>query len=312
MEKLLKANNKKNYLVSVIIGKKYFKKWKDYASKSWINYCKKHGLGLIVFKEHLLDKKNKYWKIPNWQKLLVGKKILEKYEVNNLCLLDCDIIINYLSAPNIFNYYKNNNTFGLISQINNLPYEEYVVKKRIAYFRNNFYSKRYPLDSSLFMSLKEMYKYNNLPEQKDYACTGVIVFNAKNHSNMMKDWFYKYDKKIKTLTGGGEEGHLNYEIQKYKKITWLDYKFQALWNYEMAYYYPFLYRNRKNKKFIIECVRSSLLNNYFLHFAGMWHESEAWQNKKIFNDNRYEKMIMKYFAYFKKKPSGKSKGVRKP
>ena len=32
----------------------------------------------------------------------------------------------------------------------------------------------------------------------------------------MNDWFFKYDKKIKTLTGGGEEGHLNYEMQKTK------------------------------------------------------------------------------------------------
>ena len=47
------------------------------------------------------------------------------------------------------------------------------------------------------MKLKDMYKYNRLPPQNDYACTGVIVFNAKNHSKDMNDWFFKYDKKLK-------------------------------------------------------------------------------------------------------------------
>ena len=312
MQRLIRPNKKKNYIISIIIGKKYLKKWKDYASKSWINYCKKHGLGLIIFKDHLISKKNKYWKIPNWQKLLAGSEINKKYNVNNLCLLDCDIIINYLSAPNIFNFYKNKNNFGAISQINNLPYDEFIVKKRMAFMRNKFYSKKYPLDSSLFMNLKQVYKYNNLPKQKDYACTGVLVFNAKKHSEKMKSWFYKYDKKVKTLTGGGEEGHLNYEIQKNNNITWLNYKFQALWNYEMAYYYPFLYKMRKKTKIIEECVRASLQNNYFLHFAGMWHESEAWQNKKILNDSKYEIMMRNYLSYFRKKPLAKPKGVRKP
>ena len=43
--------------------------------------------------------------------------------------------------------------------------------------RNRFYSKRYKLDSALFMNLKQIYKYHNLKPQKDYACSGVIVFN---------------------------------------------------------------------------------------------------------------------------------------
>ncbi len=312
IKRLIKPNYKNNYIVSVIIGKKYFKKWDKFASKSWKEYCKKYGIGLIVIKDHLVEKSNKFWKIPNWQKLLVGKKVSEKFDVNNICLLDCDIIINYHGSPDIFQFYKNKKSFGLISQVNNLPYDEYVVKKRMAYFRNKYYSKKYPLDSALFMKLKDVYKYNKLPPQKDYACTGVVIFNAKNHSDIMNSWFFKYDKKIKTLTGGGEEGHFNYEMQKTKKITWLSYKFQALWNYEMAYNYPFLYKYRNNKKFIIECVRASIMNNYFLHFAGLWHESEAWQNKSIFNNKNYESLIKNYEKYLIQKPSGKSKGVKKP
>ena len=30
---------------------------------------------------------------------------------------------------------------------------------------------------------------------------------------------------------------------------------------------------------------SLLMNNYFLHFAGSWHECQMWKNKNIINHN---------------------------
>ena len=34
----------------------------------------------------------------------------------------------------------------------------------------------------------------------------------------------------------------------------------------------FIQKNIKNKKLIANCIATSLMNNYFLHFAGSWHE----------------------------------------
>ena len=87
----------------------------------------------------------------------------------------------------------------------------------------------------------------------------------------MKNWFYKYKKNTNTLTGGGEEPIFNYEIFKTGKTKILDYKFQALWLYEIANKFPFLYEYKNQKNMIIKkCVQASLEDNYFLHFAGKW------------------------------------------
>ena len=70
-----------------------------------------------------------------------------------MCYLDADILINFINAPNIFSIYKSKD-IGLISQVKNLPYSiptpikyydlsipEFSCKKRIAYFRNKYFSK---------------------------------------------------------------------------------------------------------------------------------------------------------------------------
>jgi hypothetical protein len=112
---------------------------------------------------------------------------------------------------------------------------------------------------------------------------------------MMAEWFYKYPRDIKTLTDGGEEAVLNYELQNYGELNKLSYEFQALWNYEMAWKYPFLYWNRckSDDSLIGQCIISSLLTNHFLHFAGSWFESDMWKISEILN----EKMI-DYFQSF--------------
>ena len=50
-------------------------------------------------------------------------------------------------------------------------------------------------------------------------------------------------------------------------------------------HYPFLYklRNKKNS-LLIDCIQSSIYNNYFLHFPGSWYDSQMWKNKKILNN----------------------------
>ena len=104
------------------------------------------------------------------------------------------------------------------------------------------------------------------------------IFNLNEFADIMKTWFFKYDRNIKTLTGGGEEVIFNFECQSLGKISWLDYKFQALWFYEIAWKYPFLYDyGRYDDELINKCIESSLFTNYFLHFAGSWHECNMWK-----------------------------------
>ena len=48
---------KKNYLATILVGEKYFNKWKKYVYPSWKIYCKKNNVGLIIFKKDLISKK---------------------------------------------------------------------------------------------------------------------------------------------------------------------------------------------------------------------------------------------------------------
>ena len=155
----------------------------------------------------------------------------------------------------------------MISQISNLPYELLSTQKKIAFYRNKFYSKKYLLDSALFMSKNQIYDYHGFKRQKDYACMGVILFNLKKYHKIMKEYFFSFDSNIKTITGG-DEPVLNYLFQNNHEICWLDYKFQALWIYEIVNNYPFLYKYKTQKNYLIkDCVTTTLLKNYFLHFG---------------------------------------------
>ena len=279
-----KPKKNKNYLSTVAIGKKHFDNWKKYILPNWLTYCKKHDLGLMVFDRELIHKKDRYWKKANWQRLLIGKYIIDnQINIENVCYLDTDILINFLIEKNIFkNFYKKN--ISVVSQFKNLPYDLDYILKSISFNRNKFYSKKYLLDSSIFMKPKDVFKFHKFKVFNNYFCSGLFVFNIKNHSYFMQEIFNKYSINFKTITGGGEEPVLNYEFQNFKKINWLNYKFQAIWIYEMAWKYPFLYElQNKKSKIIIDCIESSLMTNYFLHFAGSWYESDMWKNSKIIN-----------------------------
>ena len=139
----------------------------------------------------------------------------------------------------------------------------------------------------------------------------IFYFQCKKPFKKIKKLFFKYKSGIDSITGGGDEFHFNFEIQNNLPIQWLDYKYQALWVYEMAAYYPFLYqtKNQNNNDLIKSCVLTSLENNFFLHFAGSWHESEMLLIEGIFKSSD----VMKEFnEYLNQSVTGQPKGVIKP
>lgn len=302
-----KPRNSGNYIVTTVCGEEYLNSWEEHALPLWQKYADRHNLGIIALTDEIISKEDEHWKKVHWQKLLILSEIENKFDfVKNVCLLDSDILINPF-APDIFDQYTGDYV-GLVSLRNNLPYPYTECLKRISYFRHNCYSSSYPLDSGIFISLEGLYKYHNLDKQEDEACTGVILFNVKNHAALTKSWFYKYDKGVETITNGGEQTHLNYEIQSNCNVKWLDYRFQAIWVYEMAYKYPFLYCN-PDANSIQSCIEASLMSNYFLHFAGSWHESKMWTMGNIFKDHSF---FDRYYQYLDEDVTGKPLGMIKP
>ncbi|MBT7557693.1 hypothetical protein HN615_12315 [Candidatus Woesearchaeota archaeon] len=74
--------------------------------------------------------------------------------------------------------------------------------------------------------------------------------------------------------------------------------------------YNFLYKH-SDKKIIKKCIKSSLLDCHFLHFAGSWHESEMWKNKD--NIIQEDKQVFTDFKnYLDIEVSGQPRGMIKP
>ena len=310
IKKVIQSKNK-NYICVISIGKKHLKDFKKYAYKNFVIYCKKNRIGLFLVTDHLIEKSSPFWKKPTWQKLIAPQIIKKKFkDVKNICMVDTDILINAY-APNIFEHHKTNSV-SVVSVRKFMPYSWDESTKKIAFLRNRFYSKKYPLDSALNISLKNLYKFHKLPVQKDEFCAGVYVI-SKNVFKKFYDFFFNYKEIVKSITSGGEQTHFNYFIQKNFKINYLDYKFQALWIYEISNYYPFLYTKKymNNKSLIANCISSSMMNNYFLHFAGTWHEGEMWKNNQI-NKLFDKKFKLEFSQYSKKKLRGKPIGRVSP
>ena len=312
MKVLIDPGQSKNVLATIAIGNDYYDSWKTNALPGWEKYCRCYGLGLIVFDDDLVSRSDTHWKKATWQKMLIGETVkASSLAVNNICYLDTDILINPV-APNIFESY-NPETIGLVSLRNNLPYPYEQVLRRLAFLRHTHYDESYPLDSALFMSLKQLYGYHDLPVQKDEACMGLIVFNLNNHSMVMRGWFNKYDRNVRSVTNDGDQTHINYELQNWGRISWLDYRYQALWVFEMAWKYPFLYDvGRDNPNLIRECIEASLYSNYFLHFAGSWHESNMWKVGGFFEGERQRKLFDSFQEYLGMPVTGEPKGHIKP
>jgi len=312
---LIKPGVSKNILTVIALGDDFYLNWHKHAFPGWEKYCKRHKLGLVVFKKDLISVKDKLWKKATWQKLLIAESLKNSsLSVENVCNLDADILINY-KAPNIFDEYVPE-TIGLVSMVENLPFSMKEARRKVSFLRNRYYDQKYPLDSSIFMTLEQTYSNNNLPVQENYACSGLIMFNINNHAELMRNWFNKYDINELVLSTGEQQLSdpiFNYEIQNWGNISWLDYKFQALWNFEMVIKYPFLYKYGRNKENLIrECIEASLMTNYFLHFAGSWYESDMFEIGEVLGSKEKISEIEDYYQYLATPVTGIRKGVIKP
>ena len=275
LKKIYTTKNSKNLICTNIIGDKYQKNWNKYCKKNWVDYCKKYKINLAYFDDKIeLSEKKLNDFAPTWQRLLIGNEIKKRLSgIENVCYLDTDIQINHFLAPNIFKNY-NKRKISMISCVKDMPYSRDFIElqKTLSYFRNKFVSKNYPLNSSSLLTVKQLYTYNKLKYYNNYANAGVMIFNLKNHSKLLFDCFKKFLHKNLLER---DQTAINFYLQEKKLINWIDYKFNTLWVYEMCFKFPFLYFKKKNnEKLIKDCMFSTFLGSYFVHFAGNWNENK--------------------------------------
>jgi hypothetical protein len=302
-------SNSSSAIVTLALGDKHFKDWEKFSQPSLIEYCQNHKINLYVQTESL-DLGERYIK-ATWQKLLLPKEIQRKFpSITQYCYLDTDIIANPF-ANNIFDSYEENK-ISLVSQFSNLPFDVNITQKKISFYRHHYYDDKYPLDSAIFMTPQQIYEYHDLTPQKDYACAGLYMSGINYSADLLSKIFFKYSQETETLTGG-DEPIFNYELQNTFAINWIPYKYQAIWNYEMADKLAYLYKREfHNQELINFSLMTILSNNVFLHFAGSWYEKDIWKNNTLFEDNLLLEEMQNVQSYMKTRVTGFPAGIIKP
>jgi hypothetical protein len=263
-------------LATTATSREYFSKWEAFSAPSWLAYAEKFGLGVVVATEDLLPLEDPKFKNGSWQKMLLpGLLATEMPSIERVCLLDTDVVVSP-RAPNIFEIAPEGE-YSVVSQEKGLPFDVVEARRRVAFERNSHYSSDYPLDSLLLADAAEEFRQQGLPPRDNFFCAGLIVCDVA-HAEQLRDWFYSVENDIENHVVAWEQTHLNHWIQG-EKHSWLPYRFQALWHYEMAWNHPHLYSLGEELCEAPEtavALTTALWNNYFLHFAGSWHESLAW------------------------------------
>jgi hypothetical protein len=306
MIEILSSGSSGNAIVTLAVGAEYLQDWENYCSDTWKRYCAKHDLGLYIQEESLDLQITR--KKPQWQKILLPGELLRSFpSVKNFCYLDSDIVINPWSS-NVFDLIKPE-CVNLVSQRKNLPLELDGALRRIAFNRNRYFDSRYPLDSALFMSPEKIYEHHGLHPHDDYACTGLIAGNVDYLASNFEKIYEKYAADVYSITNNGDEPILNSEFQDNFKVNWLPYSYQALWLYEIAARYPFLYEKEFQIPGLIrKCAETILLSNNFLHFAGSWGESQMIQVGDFFKSSDLDD----YISYLETPVSGAPVGIIRP
>lgn len=294
-------------LATIVIGEKYLSNWETFSRASWLRFAKQFNIGIIALTQDLLDIRSHDYKNPAWQKLLLPQLIKEHWpNVDSVCLMDSDILISPM-AQNIFEM-LGKDQIAVVSQESRLPYDLTEVKRRIAFYRNRFYSEKYPLDSILFASPEQIFNLLGLPPQKDYFCSGIILVDIALAEFFSKSFYDISNQQFaKSNDLAWEEPFINYLVQSSGKVKWLDYGFQTLWTYEMAWKYPFLYElgpDISRSDLTRKCVENTLLSCSFLHFAGTWYESKAWEFSQLSQEKGFSRLLYEYVDYLDQPVTG--------
>ena len=301
-----------NWLTTIAVGEPYFETWTSTVSKSWLEYAENYDLGVIVVVKDLIEKNDINWKKPNWQKLLIPSALLKlDLNIKIICYLDTDILINPFS-PNVFNLHKPNK-IGVVSLRKNLPFNYDLTLRKLALLRKTFLDSDYPLDSALFISISDLYEFHNLQIQEDEFCSGLFLLDVNEFASIMESWFLETKSDIQSITNDGDQTHINYYVQSLGLANFLPYEYQAIWSFEAANYYSFLFAQEfKDVELYKMCIQSTLLRVNFLHFAGSWNESSKFSEINFEINLENKELLRNYQSYSKKTLTGKPRGMIRP
>ena len=296
-------------LTTTAIGKNYTQDFVNYSLPTWKAYAQKHDFAIILFSDGSVPETTFSSLNGAWLKMLVPQLVAENFpQIEQLAVIDTDILINPAS-PNIFDGFRPGSV-GIVSSTRGFDFDLEQTKKRMAFLRRRHYDGSYPLDSVLFASPAQLFEEEGFPPLDDYFCSGVFVVDRASASRFAS-WFFEARELGAEGALAWEQNFLNHKVLSFADYAWLDSRFQAIWNLEMAAFHPSLYLEPSLEHSVVasRAVADTLNRVFFLHFAGSWPESFAWRNSPhtvlSFMADLWEEDFLNYLA----SPStGRAKG----
>ncbi len=263
------SSGTERWLLTTAIGGDYFERWSATVRPFWEDYADRNGLGVAVAVGDLFGSDEPELN-GSWQKMLAPRAIRDLLGHDVRCaLIDTDLLMAG-NARCVFDALPVGQ-IGVVSQERALPMPVERLRRRIALLRRRFVDPTFPLTSILNATPRQLFEWSGLPAFDDYFCAGMFVVDTDAHADVFTGWYRdapqddQYDQ-----VGAWEEVWLNACIQSRDDVVWLDYSWHALWVYEVAALYPFLYADDCPSEVAQWCLASSLLRNDFVHLAGRW------------------------------------------
>lgn len=66
MYELRRPESNRQYIATIVIGAEFYKQWEKSSLPTWIDYCDRYDLGLLIFTEDLIKKDSLHYKKSNW------------------------------------------------------------------------------------------------------------------------------------------------------------------------------------------------------------------------------------------------------
>jgi len=272
------SEDTRHALVTSAIGGRYLPDFVEFSLHTWELYARRYGLGIIIFSDGSVSKETLGQLNGSWFKMLLPELVAHQLpQIDRIALIDTDIIVNP-AAPNLFDATPQGYV-GVVPEFSADPQHDVEAKKRLSYLRNKHYDASYPLDSFLFASAEQLYLEEGFEPLTKSFCAGLLVVDLE-FSEVFSSWFSDARNSDQSQAVAWEQTYLNHKVLTLLPHHWLDSKFQAIWNLEMAMFHPSLYQvdDLSNSESAENCVADTLNRVYFLHFAGSWPESAAWKN----------------------------------
>ena len=263
-------------IVTLTIGQHYRDRWSKLCADNWHKYAYLHGYDLICIDKSLDNSARAQARSAAWQKcLILGEERVQKY--NQVVWLDSDILINP-DSPCVVSQVPEDKVgaVDMFARLNELLPGK---NQRLIDRHSQFWQSSVRTAKDFYSKVGLLDIVNNVVQ------TGVMVLSPYYHRSIFEHTYYSYED---LKDGHFEMESLSYEIVKANGVHWLDCRFNALWVECMLRDYPFLlpsstkdnkltriwkrftrgHYQLPQKKITENCLTTSFINNYFLHFAG--------------------------------------------